>query len=114
MQLLLLVLNEVELLDPLLEAMMAGGVRGATILNSTGMARELVSKHEDYPFFGTLRILLDPDREESKTVFMVVKEEEVPHVKEVIRSVVGDLTKPDTAVLFTLPVIDVEGIGSVE
>ena len=111
MQLLLLVLNEIELLDPLLEAMMTGGVRGATILNSTGMARQLASTHEDYPFFGSLRMLLDPDREESKTIFMVVKEEEVPHVKEVLHSVLGDLSRPDTAVLFTLPVIDVEGIG---
>ncbi len=110
MQLLLMVLNQVELLDPLLEAMMEQGVRGATILSSTGMAREL-SKHEDFPLFGTLRMLLDSDREESKTIFMALKEEEVPRVKEIIRSVVGDLSRPDTGVLFTLPILDVEGIS---
>lgn len=110
MQLLLFVLNKVDLLDPLLEKMMEQGVRGATILNSTGMAREL-AKNEDFPFFGTLRSLLDPDREESRTVFTVLKDDEVGRVKEIIRSVVGDLAQPDTGVLFTLPVLDVEGIG---
>ncbi len=110
MQLMLMVLNQVELLDPLLEALMEEGIRGATILNSTGMAREL-SKNEDYPFFGSLRMLLDPDRKESKTLFMALEEEQVSVVKKVVHSVVGDLNQPDTAVLFTLPILDVEGIG---
>ena len=111
MQLLLMVLNEVDMLDTLLEALMENGVRGATILSSTGMARELAKNAEDYPIMGTLRYLLDPDREESKTIFMVLKDDQVESVKSVIRSVVGDLSKPDTGVIFTLPVSSAEGVG---
>ena len=110
MQLLILVLNKVELLDLLLETLSEAGLRGGTILNSTGMAREL-SKDEDYPFFGSLRMILDPEREESKTIFMALKEEDIPVAKKAIRSVVGDFAKPDTGVMFTLPINDIEGIG---
>ncbi len=106
MQFLLMVLNKVELLDTLLEKFLEQGVKGATILNSIGMARELA----DYPIFGSLRFLINLDRQESKTVFMVLKDDQVEKVKEVIRQVVGDLSQPDTAVVFTLPVLSVEGV----
>lgn len=109
MKMLLLVLNQVELQEPLLEALMEGGVHGGTILTSTGMAR-LLSENEDFPMFGTLRGWLDPQRKESKTIFIALQDEEVERVKEIIRSVLGDFSKPDTAVLFTLPLLDAEGI----
>lgn len=110
MQLLVLVLNKVELLDPLLEAMQENDLRGATILDSTGMAHEL-SQNEDSPIFATLRVLLDPKRQQNKTLFTVLKDEDVPKAIEVTRSVIGDFSKPDTAILFTVPVNIVEGIG---
>ncbi len=110
MQFLLLVLNKVELLDTLLEKLMASGICGATILSSTGMVRELAKNNEEFPIFGSLRMLLDPDRKESKTIFMVLKDEKVEDVKKVIREVMGDLSRPDTAVMFTLPVLTAEGV----
>lgn len=110
MQFLLMVLNKVEVLDTLLEKLMERGICGATILNSTGMVRELAKNNEDFPIFGTLRFLIDTDRKESKTVFMVLKDEKVEEAKKIIRQVVGDLSKPDSAVLFTLPVLSVEGV----
>ena len=55
MKLLLIVLNKTEKLDELLEKMMDKGITGATIFNSTGMARELAKHSEDFPIFGTLR-----------------------------------------------------------
>jgi len=111
MQLLVIVLNKVEKLDCLLERLMEKGIGGATILSSTGMARELAKHSEDFPIFGTLRFLINPDRKESKTIFMVLKEEQVDLVKKVVREVVGDLSKPDTAIMFTLPVLSAEGVG---
>ncbi|AUS98427.1 hypothetical protein CDQ84_03930 [Clostridium thermosuccinogenes] len=110
MQFLLIVLNKVELLDTLLEKLMEHGIRGATILNSTGMVRELAKCNEDFPIFGTLRYLVDLDRQESKTIFMVLKDEQVEEAKKVIREVLGDMSKPDTAVMFTLPVLSAEGV----
>lgn len=110
MQFLLMVLNKVELLDTLLGKLMENGVSGATILSSTGMVRELAKYSEDYPIFGTLRFLIDFDRKESKTIFMVLKDEKVEEIKSVIRQVVGDMSKPDTAVMFALPVLSAEGV----
>ncbi len=110
MQLMVMVLNKVEVLDDLLEKLMEQGICGATILNSTGMVRELAKSSEDFPIFGTLRMLIDPDRKESKTIFMALKDEKVEEAKKVIRDVVGDLSKPDSAVIFTLPVLSAEGV----
>lgn len=107
-QLLLLVLNRVEKLDDLLEALAEQGITGATILSSIGMARELASQ-EYQPIFGSSWFLSDPDRKESKTIFLVLSAEQADKVRGVIHRVIGDMTKPDTAVLFTLPVLSVEG-----
>ena len=41
MKLLLIVLNKTEKLDELLEELIERGIKGATIFNSIGMAREL-------------------------------------------------------------------------
>lgn len=110
MQFLLIVLNKVELLDDLLEKFMDDGICGATILSSTGMVRELAKYNEGFPIFGSLRYMIDLDRQESKTIFMVLKDEQVEKVKTIVRQVVGDLSKPDTAIMFTLPVLSVEGV----
>lgn len=110
MQLLTIVLNKTELLDKLLSELMDNGIHGATIINSTGMLRELAKNGEDLPIFGALRYVIDLDRQESKTIFMVLSDEKISIVKEVLISVVGDLKKPDTAILFTLPISTVEGI----
>ena len=110
MQFLLLVLNKVEVLETLLEKLMEKGICGATILNSTGMVRELAKSNEDFPIFGSLRAFINPERKESKTIFMVLNEDKVDEVKNIIRQVVGDLSRPDSAVLFTLPVLSAEGV----
>lgn len=111
MQLMVMVLNRVEVLDTLLEKLMEDGICGATILSSTGMVRELAKSGEDFPIFGrSLRMLLDPERKESKTLFMVLTDEKVEQAKKIIREVVGDLSKPDTGVIFTLPVLSTEGV----
>jgi len=111
MKLLLIVLNKVEKLEELLEAFMDHGICGATILGSTGMVRELGRRIEDYPIFGTLRYLIDFERKESKTIFLVLKDEQVETARETVREVIGDLSQPDTAIMFTLPVLSAEGVG---
>lgn len=110
MQLLLLVLNQTEKLDDLLEAFMAQGISGATIISSKGMVREL-SSHEEYePIFASPWFMMNTDRKESKTIFLVLKNEQVDKARSIIHQVIGDMSKPDTAVLFILPVLSAEGI----
>lgn len=112
MKLLLLVLNQVDKLDDLLDAWVAEGISGATILNSIGMLRELAGKDEYQPIFGSQWFLDNPERKESKTIFLVLNDEQIEKVKMVINDVIGDISKPDTAVLFTLPIFSAEGIES--
>ncbi|NLM28694.1 MAG: hypothetical protein GX211_11075 [Clostridiaceae bacterium] len=110
MQLLVLVLNQVEKLEDLLKGFINKGITGATIINSTGMIRELASYMEHQPIFGSPWINIDPDRKESRTIFIALNAKEVETARAVIHEVIGDISKPDTAVLFTVPIIYSEGI----
>ena len=111
MRLMVLVLNKVEYLDELLEGFAKVQISGATILTSRGMARELYhAGHEDDMFLGSLRAILDPDREESRTILTVLPDEQVPQAVQVIESIIGDLSEPDTGIVFTLPVDFIKGI----
>lgn len=109
MKLLVFVLNQVELLPAVLRKLEYAGLRGATILQSRGMAMTL-SKSFGGSFLGSLYAMMDPDRDENKTVFMVLKDEEVRKAIELIESEAGDFDKPNTGILFTVPVDFTKGI----
>ena len=112
MQILLIVLNQTEKLNTLLDAWMEQGIGGATVLKSTGMVRILAKDMEQYPIVGSLRHLVRnmDERKDSRTIFMAVQDEKLEAAKTVVRSVVGDLSQPDTAVMFTLPILSAEGV----
>ena len=111
MRLLVLILNKVELLDELLEELARAHIGGATILQSRGMAHELYRNSMDASsFLGSLRLLLDPDREQNLTILTVVHEDKVPVAVEIIERGVGDLSRPDTGVVFTVPVDFTKGM----
>ena len=102
MQMLVLVLNKTEKLDDILKALLDIGVRGATIIDSTGMARAL--DRDELSIFGSLRMIVDKDRETNKTVFIAVQDSLVDLARETIDRVVGGLCRPDTGVLIGLPI----------
>ena len=102
MQLLVLVLNKTECLDDILKELLNIGIRGATILESTGMARTL--DRDEMSLFGSLRMVVDKDRENSRTVFLAVKDSLVDEARATIDQVVGGLCRPDTGVLFGMPI----------
>lgn len=112
LQLLLIVINKVDKFDELLETFLEKGFSGGTILHSTGMVSELEKHMEDLPIFGSFRYMIDLNREESKTLFMALRDEQVEPAKKIVREVIGDLSKPYTAVMFTLPILTAEGIES--
>ena len=110
MQVFFLVLSKTECLEPLLERLLECGAHGATILESTGMMRVLDQRGDDAPMFGALRHLFDPERKSSKTLMMVVEDDQVKKLRDIVNDVTGGLDKPDTGVLFALPVLYVEGM----
>lgn len=108
MQILVLVLNQYEKLGELLIELNTAGIRGATVIESTGMA-QMLSKETD-EFLGSLRTFLTPEREDNRTVFMVLNEEKIQVAKRVIRDTIGPLNQPGTGILFSTPALFVEGI----
>ncbi len=108
-QVLVLVLNKIELLNKLLDEFYRNEVKGATVINSTGMAHALAS-NEDSHMISSLRVFFSHDREENKTIFLVCDDAGAEHAKSVIHSVLGDLSKPNTAIMFSIPLLFSEGI----
>jgi len=109
LKLLIFVLNRMEKLEPVLEALEHMGLHGATVIPSRGMAMTL-EKYFDGSFLGSLRAMMEPDREENVTVFMVLKEEEVSRAIEAVEDVAGSFNAPNSGIAFTVPVDFIKGI----
>lgn len=109
MKLLVLVLNKTEKFDLLLKTLAKNNITGATIINSVGMAHELMANN-DMGILGSFRHLLDESNKDSKTMFMVTKHDKVQGIIDVIESVVGSLDLPDTGIVFTVPVDFTRGL----
>ena len=110
MQLLILILKKVELMDELLKQLAAHDIKGGTIVDAHGMGAALMSM-EELPMFGSLRQLLGTaGKEEAKLLLMAIKDAQVIPASKVIKDVIGDLSKPNTGVLITLPIYYCEGL----
>lgn len=109
MKLLMIVLNKTECLERLLTAFGTNEIMGATIIDSKGMAQEL-DQLDDLDFMLPLRMLIHPAHHENKTIFMVVPDEKVKKVSDIVNEVTGGLGKPDTGILFTVPIDHIEGL----
>ena len=111
MKLVTIILNKTECLDEILEEFGNNNIPGATIIDSRGMVQELSEHdHEDMYFLVSLRSLLSPSHKENKTIIMVAKDEDVKVISAIVNKATGGLDKPDTGILFTIPVDYVEGI----
>lgn len=110
MQLLILVLNKVQCLEAILENFITEGIKGATVIDSTGMAKILSDGTHDLPMFGTLKMFIDEKYPYNKTVFLVIENEELEKVLACIKKETGDLDKPGVGIVFTVPVNYIEGI----
>ena len=109
MQVFVFVLNRTEHLEHLLQEFCSHGLHGATVLDSKGMARILYSEDETSLFYG-LRSILSPEHPSSKTIFMVLPDEQVETARQVVNAVTGGLHTPDSGIMFSLPVSFVEGL----
>jgi hypothetical protein len=107
-----LVLDNPALLNDVLEAWTDIGVRGITILESTGVhrVRSRTSAH-DTPFMLGFSRLLRTDQVGHNTLFAVVPSMEiVEQLVEATEQIVGDLKQPNTGVLFATPVAAAWGL----
>jgi len=110
MKALIFILNDADLLQPLLDELKEAGVRGCTIFDTSGMGRELAYKTPDAfsMIFGAGR--KTPQQTSSKTLMMVVQEDRVPGIIAAIENVVGSLDEPGTGIAFTYSLDMVKGL----
>lgn len=109
MQVFVFVLNRTEYLEQLLQTFSDRGLRGATVLDSRGMAR-ILHNEDEMPIFYGLRAIMEPERRSSKTIFMVLPDDKVALASKTVNDVTGGLDVPDSGIMFAMPLTMVEGL----
>ncbi|MDJ0766734.1 MAG: P-II family nitrogen regulator [Myxococcota bacterium] len=110
MDLLVVVINQEEKLDEILSGFLELGVTGATILESQGMIGRLP---EDGAVVSGLQSLIAGSRPKSSTVFSIIEtKEKLDAAVKMIQDKCGDLSKPGSGVLFTIPVDRAVGLAT--
>ncbi|WP_294579120.1 hypothetical protein [uncultured Thomasclavelia sp.] len=109
MQALFLVLHKVEKLDDLLCALQDNGISGGTIIESKGMLNAL--KSQDNFILDSLRIFLEDPRESSRTLFFILKKEDVAKARQVIDETLGGINNPNTGIMFGIDLAFVDGLN---
>lgn len=105
MNVLFIVLNELDYLDDILAKFLEIGVKGATILDSQGMASALSGQGDNLPLFGSLMKLMDGARPHNKTIFTLITEEEILNQTiAAVQEILSSSKSGGTGVMFTLPV----------
>lgn len=112
MFLIVLVLDDPDQTRDVLDSWDAVGVTGATILESTGMARVRgVGIRDDIPLMPSLGSLLKSREDRHRTLFTIVQDQVlVAAAVEATEAVIGDLGHENTGILFVLPVLQVYGL----
>lgn len=108
-----LVLDDVNRGPDVFDAWERAGVGGITIIESTGLGRvrQREGLRDDLPLMPSLRALLHGREEHHRTLFSIVEGEEM--VKALIaatEAIVGELSGPNTGILFALPLSHVAGV----
>lgn len=108
MEILYLVLNDLSFLDKILEKFVDLDVRGATILDSEGMASAIL-KSEGLSFLlsGPFQQMKDYIPSSSKTIFVVTKKEKVLEIVEEVSKIVENSKSKSIGFMFSVPVSDV-------
>ena len=112
MKVLTLILKHVEYTDEIVQKLAESGVRGGTIVDGTGMASSLRHHMDELPIFGMLRHIIENDEKDPvKVMIFVLEDHQVEQTKDIIKKITGELNKPNTGIMFAIPITDVEGLG---
>lgn len=107
MKLMVIILNKTESLEYLLEGLSAAGIGGATIIESSGLAMTLSKLGSN--FLGSSIRSLFSGNEDNKTILSVIENDQLDLARRVIYNTVGNLSLPNTGIMFTVPIDFAEG-----
>lgn len=109
MNLLVFILKQTEHQDEILKSLAEAGIKGGTVLDGVGMAKALAN-FEDIPIFGTMRHIFAQDRNlVCKVMMFVLQEGHTTIARNIIKNIVGDLSAPNSGIMFNIPIAEVEG-----
>ncbi|MFC2063600.1 P-II family nitrogen regulator [Chloroflexota bacterium] len=106
------VLDSPDLCQDVLDAWETAGVKGITILESTGIGRVRKSGiRDDLSLMPSLSDLFRSTETHNRTLFSIVDDIETAHaLVDAIQNTVGDLDEPDSGLLFIVPLVEVYGL----
>jgi nitrogen regulatory protein PII len=89
------------------------GAKGITILESTGIGRvRQVGIRDDIPLMPSLSDLFKGAETHNRTLFSVVDDLDLAHaLDKAAQSIVGDLKKPNSGLLFIAPLVEIYGLN---
>lgn len=105
MKLFTIVLFDLQYMDDISQLLLERGVRGALVVNSTGV-KDVLSR---VPLFADFLDFLGERREASKTISTVVEESEIPGLVEGIEEILGDLDTHTGAFVYATDVDFMKG-----
>jgi nitrogen regulatory protein PII len=109
--LVIFVLDDPDKCHDILDAWEKVGIRGITILESTGLGRvRRWGLRDDIPLMPSLEDLFREEETRHRTLFTVVRDQEqIDAIVEATQSVVGNLNEDETGLIIVLPVSQVYG-----
>ncbi len=111
--LVVVVLHDLDRCQVVLDAWEGAGVRGITILESTGIGRvRQAGIRDDLPLMPSLSELFKNIETHNRTLFSVVDDLDFAHtLVEAVQNIVGDLDQPNSGLLFIAPLVEVYGLN---
>lgn len=107
----LIILDDPSLLEDVLKAWSKGGIRGATIMESTGLYR-LTRKLIPMRYLYTSR---EASEKENVTLIAILDDQAMAEkCLQLTESVIGDLNQPNTGIFAAWPLSMVKGLSSHE
>lgn len=106
MQAVFIVLTDSEQVRIVMERMVEIGVKGATVLSSSGMTGYL---KDQSPFFSRIRHFAGSGVTDNQTIFTVVSELGVHKVLDIVDEVTGGLSENGVGIAFAVPVTAFRG-----
>ncbi len=110
MYMLIMVLDDSSRLNEVLEAWISAGVKGVTILESTGVNR-ILPRTSASPMFAGFTQIFGSGRVGHNTLFAIIDDLDIADAAvNATEVVLGDLKKPHTGIIFALPVAKTWGL----
>ncbi len=109
MKALFIILNDLDYLEDILEEFVSLDIKGATVLDSQGLAQAILGSESGSKLFfnGPFQRNLADQGRNNKTIFTVLKKEKVESVVKAIREIVNPSKKPAIGFMFSVPVDDI-------